>query len=194
MTEQLNAPSVPPPAPLTNQVGQPPKMVVANPQGVMKIGSSTISIKPGTLPTNTVIAAANDNKPVVVTTNDPPPLAPLSTQSNKTQTIVQTIAINPNNQNVSQKLTANKMLVDLLDKKGTDPPPVFGSTTIKRKSETEPEVPAKKADIETQRPEQIVSPSPKAADLYGKLLALFVTTHILTEYIYSKTGWFNFGR
>ena len=170
LTEQLNASSVLPPAPIANQGNQHQKMVVTNQQNVMKIGPSTI-IKPGPLPTNTVITGSNENKPVVVTTNDPPPLAPLSTQSNKAPTIVQTISINPNSQEkvlVSQKLTANKMLVDLLDKKGTEPPHVFGSTTIKRKAETESEVPAKKQDIETQRPEQIVSPSPKAADLYGK--------------------------
>ncbi|KAL7046948.1 hypothetical protein ACKWTF_002752 [Chironomus riparius] len=168
LTEQLNASSVAPSAPIVNQHQ---KMVVTNQQNVMKIGQSTI-IKPGPLPTNTVMTGSNDNKQVVVTTNDPPPLAPLSTQSNKAPTIVQTISINPNNQEkviVSQKLTANKMLVDLLDKKGTEPPHVFGSTTIKRKAETESEVPAKKQDIETQRPEQIVSPSPKAADLYAKL-------------------------
>jgi len=170
LTEQLNSASIQPSAPIPNQSNQPPKMVVANPQNVVKIGPSTI-LKPGPLPTNTVINASNENKPVVVTTNDPPPLAPLSTQSNKAPTIVQTISINPNNQEkvlVSQKLTANKMLVDLLDKKGTEPPHVFGSTTIKRKAESEPEVPAKKQDIEAQRPEQIVSPSPKAADLYGR--------------------------
>ncbi|XP_070494438.1 AT-rich interactive domain-containing protein 2 isoform X2 [Chironomus tepperi] len=164
LTEQLNSSAI------ANQTNQPPKMVVANQQqNVMKIGPSTI-IKPGPLPTNNVIA--NENKPVVVTTNDPPPLAPLSTQSNKAPTIVQTISINPNSQEkvlVSQKLTANKMLVDLLDKKGTEPPHVFGGTTIKRKAETESDVPTKKQDIETQRPEQIVSPSPKAADLYAKL-------------------------
>lgn len=165
MSEQLNSPSIPPPTP--NQGSQQSKMVVGNQQNVMKIGSSTI-IKPGPLPTN---ITANENKPVVVTINDPPPLAPLSTQSNKAPTIVQTISINPNNQEkvlVSQKMAANKMLVDLLDKKGTEPPHVFGSTTIKRKADTESDVPAKKQDIETQRPEQIVSPSPKAADLYGK--------------------------
>ncbi|KAG5679395.1 hypothetical protein PVAND_008963 [Polypedilum vanderplanki] len=170
LTEQLNAPSVPPP--VSSQ--QPPKMVVTSAPNIMKIGASTISIKQG-IPPNTVITTTNpnDNKPVVVTTNDPPPLAPLSTQ-NKTPAIVQTISINPNSQEkvlvspVSQKLTANKMLVDLLDKKAPEPP-VFTGTSIKRKAEIEPEVPAKKVEIETQRPEQIVSPSPKAADLYAKL-------------------------
>lgn len=170
LSEQLNAPSIPPPIPT-----QPPKMVVTSTPNIVKIGASTISIKQGGIPPNAVLTATNpnDHKPVVVTTNDPPPLAPLSTQ-NKAPALVQTISLNHNMQDkvlvspVSQKLTANKMLVDLLDKKAPEPP-VFGSTTIKRKADIESEIPAKKMEIETQRPDQIVSPSPKAADLYAKL-------------------------
>jgi AT-rich interactive domain-containing protein 2 len=129
----------------------------------MKIGSSTISIKPAT-PTPAEV------KSVVVTTNDPPPLAPLSIQSNKAG--MKTITLTPNSADgskvlvsPSQKITANKMLVDLLDKKAPEPP-VFGGTTIKRKIDMESEVPAKKSDTEEQ---PAVTPSPKAADLYAKL-------------------------
>lgn len=124
----------------------------------MKIGNSTLSIKPA------------ETKQVVVTTNDPPPLAPLSIQSNKAG-IKQTITLTPNIQDgkvlvsPSQKIVANKMLVDLLDKKAPEPP-VFGATTIKRKIDMDGEVPSKKADIESEQP---VTPSSKAADLYAKL-------------------------
>lgn len=128
----------------------------------MKIGSSTISIKPATVPV--------ENKTVVVTTNDPPPLAPLSIQSNKAG-IKQTISLTPTNPDgskilisPSQKITANKMLVDLLDKKA--PEPVYGATTIKRKIDMDSEVPAKKADTEIA---EQTAPSSKAADLYAKL-------------------------
>lgn len=133
----------------------PSKNVI--PPTVMKIGSSTISIKP---------AIVDNSKPVVVTTNDPPPLAPLSVQSHKTG--VKTI--NPADStkvlvSPSQKIAANKMLVDLLDKKAPEPP-VFGATTIKRKIDMESEVPSKKSDTEDQ---SSVAASPKAADLYAKL-------------------------
>lgn len=130
----------------------------------MKIGNSTISIKPATIPV--------ENKPVVVTTNDPPPLAPLSIQSNKTG-LKQTISLTPTTpdgtkvlMSPSQKITANKMLVDLLDKKAPEPP-VFGATTIKRKIDMDSEVPAKRADTEGAEPS--TAASSKAADLYAKL-------------------------
>lgn len=130
-------------------------MVVTSTASVVK----TISIKPSGI-TN-VIA---DSKPVVVTQNDPPPLAPLSTQSNKPAIIT----INPTSQDgkvlVSPKLSANKMLVDLLDKKASEPQFV----TIKRKADSESEVPAKKIELE-QSGDPPVTPSPKAADLYAKL-------------------------
>lgn len=112
----------------------------------LKIGSSTISIKP-----------AVESKPVVVTANDPPPLAPLSIQSNKKGNDGSKVLVSP-----SQKISANKMLVDLLDKKAPEPP-VFTTTSIKRKIDMESEVPAKKIDTEADQP------SSKAADLYAKL-------------------------
>lgn len=103
-----------------------------------------------------------------MTTNDPPPLAPLSIQSNKAG--IKQITLTPNEGgkvlvSPSQKIAANKMLVDLLDKKAPEPP--FGATSIKRKVEMESEVPAKKSDMEAGEPS--VTPSPKAADLYAKL-------------------------
>lgn len=128
----------------------------------MKIGNSTISIKPAT---------GDGVKSVVVTANEPPPLAPLSVQVNK-QT--KTITIMPNAADgkvlvsPSQKITANKMLVDLLDKKVLEPP-VFASTTIKRKIDMDSEVPAKKAD--TEGGDQASS---KAADLYAKLASSII--------------------
>lgn len=108
-------------------------------------------------------------KSVVVNTSDPPPLAPLSIQSNKAGikqiTLPQgegtKVLVSP-----SHKITSNKMLVDLLDKKAPEPP-VFGSTTIKRKIDMDSEVPSKKFDHESR--ESMVAPSPKAADLYAKL-------------------------
>jgi hypothetical protein len=121
---------------------QTTKLVVAagsTPGAGMKIGNSTISIKPAT---------GDGVKSVVVTANEPPPLAPLSVQVNK-QT--KTITITPNAADgkvlvsPSQKITANKMLVDLLDKKVLEPP-VFAS--IKRKIDMDSEVSAKKADTE----------------------------------------------
>lgn len=116
-----------------------------------------------------ITTTANENKHVVVTQSGPPPLAPLSTQSNKAPTI---ITINPNSQDgkvlVSPKLSANKMLVDLLDKKASEPQFV----TIKRKADSETEVPAKKADLDSSSNDHVVSPSSKAADLYGKIYIL----------------------
>ena len=143
LSEQLNT---------SAQSHSPSKIVIPAPSGstVMKIGSSTISIKPATPPTDV-------NKQIVVSTNDPPPLAPLSIQSNKSG-VKSDHLVSP-----SQKITANKMLVDLLDKKAPEPP-VFGGTTIKRKIEMDLEVPAKKSDTEDS-----VAPSTKAADLYAKL-------------------------
>ncbi|XP_021699477.1 AT-rich interactive domain-containing protein 2 isoform X1 [Aedes aegypti] len=112
----------------------------------IKVGNSTISIKPGTLPTNTVITATNPHE------MNPPPLAPLSQ--------------NPNA--IIKPLAGNKMLADLLDKKTNDPP-VFaiGETTVKRKSDVDAaEPPAKKLDLmETEE----VKVTPKAADLYAEL-------------------------
>lgn len=102
-------------------------------------------------------------------TSDPPPLAPLSIQSNKTGMKQITLAQGEGTKvliSPSQKITANKMLVDLLDKKAPEPP-VFNSTSIKRKIDMDVEVPAKKSDIDTR--DITVAPSPKAADLYAKL-------------------------
>jgi AT-rich interactive domain-containing protein 2 len=127
----------------------------------MKIGNSTLSIKPANI----------DAKPVVVTQNDPPPLAPLSIQSNKTPQIKQTITLTPQDGSKtvslvppSQKtLTSNKMLVDLLDKKAPEPP-LFNATPVKRKLEGELDSqPAKKVDMDTQESQ------PKTADLFAKL-------------------------
>lgn len=147
---------------MNTQPTTPSKMVLGNSPNMagMKIGNSTISIKPAQVQV--------ESKPVVVTANDPPPLAPLSIQSNKmgmkpTITLTASTAeggkvlVSP-----SQKITANKMLVDLLDKKA--PEPVYGGTTIKRKSDMDSEVPAKKADTELDG-----GASSKAADLYAKL-------------------------
>lgn len=156
----------------------PTRIVVSSPQPTpiqqqqqtitsMKIGSSTLSIKPANIET----------KSVVVTQNDPPPLAPLSIQSNKTpQQIKQTITLTPQQDGSktvsivasSQKITANKMLVDLLDKKAPEPPLLGMQTTVKRKSEGEADSApaAKKPEIEQQ--EQVI-PSPKTADLFAKL-------------------------
>ena len=140
--------------------GATTKLVVANSPNVtgLKIGNSTISIKPAPLSVS----------PSPVTANDPPPLAPLSIQSNKTG--IKQITLTPSEAtkvlvSPSQKITANKMLVDLLDKKAPEPP-VFGGTTIKRKIDMESEVPSKKADTESS---DAVTPSSKAADLYAKL-------------------------
>lgn len=133
-------------------------MVAGSPAvGSLKIGNSTISIKP-----------AVETK-AAVTTSDPPPLAPLSIQSNKSGIKQITLTQNSADGSMvlvspSQKIVANKMLVDLLDKKAPEPP-VFGSTTIKRKIDMDSEVPAKKHDSE----DQPVTPSSKAADLYAKL-------------------------
>ncbi|XP_058457200.1 AT-rich interactive domain-containing protein 2 isoform X2 [Malaya genurostris] len=113
----------------------------------IKVGNSTISIKPGTLPTNTVITATNPQD------KDPPPLAPLTYQADGALT---------------KPGSTNKMLVDLLDKQTNDPP-VFaiGETTVKRKSDIDSsEPPAKKLDlIDTEE----VKVTPKAADLYAEL-------------------------
>lgn len=129
----------------------------------MKIGNSTLSIKPANIET----------KQVVVTQNDPPPLAPLSIQSNKTPQIKQTITLTPQDGSKtvslvapSHKISANKMLVDLLDKKAPEPP-LFGTTTattVKRKIEGEGDAPnSKKVELETQESQ------PKTADLFAKL-------------------------
>lgn len=164
LTEQLNAPSIPP-----STVSAAPKMVVTSTPSVVK----TLSIKTPGLPANVNMI---ESKPVVVTQNDPPPLAPLSTQSNKPAIIT----INPNNQDgkvlVSPKLSANKMLVDLLDKKAPEPQFV----TIKRKADSESDVPAKKIDLE-QSGDPPVTPSSKAADLYAKLAGSILEDEDLDE-------------
>ncbi|XP_053684962.1 AT-rich interactive domain-containing protein 2 isoform X5 [Sabethes cyaneus] len=118
----------------------------------IKVGNSTISIKPGTLPTNTVITATNSQEMESAHGQaNPPPLAPLS---QLTGTIIKPI-------------TNNKMLTDLLDKQTNDPPMFsIGETTVKRKSEidsTEP--PPKKLDLMDEE----VKVTPKAADLYAEL-------------------------
>ncbi|XP_038119077.1 AT-rich interactive domain-containing protein 2 isoform X3 [Culex quinquefasciatus] len=115
----------------------------------IKVGNSTISIKPGTLPTNTVITATQQPQEL-----QPPPLAPLS---------------QPGGGAVIKPLTTNKLLADLLDKKTNDPP-VFaiGETTVKRKSDVDGlEPPNKKIDLMTGVEE--VKVTPKAADLYAEL-------------------------
>ncbi|EDS35242.1 Brahma associated protein 170kD [Culex quinquefasciatus] len=115
----------------------------------IKVGNSTISIKPGTLPTNTVITATQQPQEL-----QPPPLAPLS---------------QPGGGAVIKPLTTNKLLADLLDKKTNDPP-VFaiGETTVKRKSDVDGlEPPNKKIDLMTGVEE--VKVTSKAADLYAEL-------------------------
>ncbi|XP_055621879.1 AT-rich interactive domain-containing protein 2 isoform X2 [Toxorhynchites rutilus septentrionalis] len=119
----------------------------------IKVGNSTISIKPGTLPTNTVITATNPHENESVQMN-PPPLAPLSSQ------MAGGAIIKP--------ITTNKMLTDLLDKKTHDPQ-VFaiGETTVKRKSDIDAaEPPTKKLDLMGT---EEVKVTPKAADLYAEL-------------------------
>lgn len=115
----------------------------------IKVGNSTISIKPGTLPTNTVITATQPPQQDL----QPPPLAPLS---------------QPGGGAVIKPLTTNKLLTDLLDKK-TNEPPVFaiGETTVKRKSDVDTlEPPCKKMDLAGV---EEVKVTPKAADLYAEL-------------------------
>ncbi|XP_055531162.1 AT-rich interactive domain-containing protein 2 isoform X2 [Wyeomyia smithii] len=119
----------------------------------IKVGNSTISIKPGTLPTNTVITATNSQEMESAHVQaNPPPLAPLS---QLTGTIIKPI-------------TNNKMLTDLLDKQTNDPPMFsIGETTVKRKSEVEcTDPPAKKLDLIDV---EDVKVTPKAADLYAEL-------------------------
>ncbi|EAA04740.4 AGAP006990-PB [Anopheles gambiae str. PEST] len=73
-----------------------PSVVVTsnNPNNLtnIKVGNSTISIKPGTLPTNTVITATNPHE---TSFNAPPPLAPLSQTGIQQGTIIKTIAAAP---------------------------------------------------------------------------------------------------
>ena len=127
----------------------------------IKIGSSTLSIKPVTLPSNTTITSTNPNEVMKGATIEPPPLAPLSIQNiGKGMKDTGTkIIMSP----ASQKITANKMLVDLLDKKAPEPP-VFGEKNVlKRKIDADSEIPSKRSDNESK------APSAKAADLYAEL-------------------------
>jgi AT-rich interactive domain-containing protein 2 len=168
LQQKLQAEQIQPAVSASTIVQQKPLVVTANSQSLtnIKIGSSTISIKPGTLPNNTVITANPiPNEAIMKTTTvEPPPLAPLSNQTPKIDGNKVIVA-------ASQKISANKMLVDLLDKKALEPP-VFPAlaektVTLKRKIDgTVEEVPAKKADTDN-----IVdaNPNAKAADLYAKL-------------------------
>lgn len=163
LSEQLNAPSIPPPPPSGNPATKN-LIVTGNAPSLtnLKIGQSTISIKPGTLPSNTVITTSNPNeKQVVVSSNDPPPLAPLSIQSNKTGATK--VIMTPS----SQKITANKMLVDLLDKKALEPPAF--ATGVKRKIDMDiSDVPSKRSESESSS--DAATPSSKAAGEFAKLV------------------------
>ncbi|XP_055606927.1 AT-rich interactive domain-containing protein 2 isoform X2 [Uranotaenia lowii] len=124
-------------------------VVTSNNPSSIKVGNSTISIKPGTLPSNTVITAASPQESSVDGQLNPPPLAPLS-------------------QAGGSMVKTNKMLADLIEKKSGDNS-VFaiGETTVKRKSEVDlSEPPSKKIEImETDD----IKVTPKAADLYAEL-------------------------
>uniref|UniRef100_A0A182QJX1 ARID domain-containing protein n=1 Tax=Anopheles farauti TaxID=69004 RepID=A0A182QJX1_9DIPT len=128
-----------------------PSVVVTsnNPNNLtnIKVGNSTISIKPGTLPTNTVITATNPHETPF---NAPPPLAPLS------QT--------PAGQNLGaasgKPLLPNKVLSELLEKKPGEMI-IAGETTIKRKFEV--------TDTSMEPPTKRIEGGTKTADLYAEL-------------------------
>lgn len=120
--------------------------------------------------------------------NNPPPLAPLSSSS--TSAIIKQIPGDMSDdipkKEMSQKITANKMLADLLEKKSLEPPPAFTITTnenmLKRKIENDESVvglpPVKRNDMDNKdecaleflmKENEIIMPSTKAADLYAEL-------------------------
>uniref|UniRef100_A0A182WHX2 ARID domain-containing protein n=1 Tax=Anopheles minimus TaxID=112268 RepID=A0A182WHX2_9DIPT len=142
-----------------------PSVVVTsnNPNNLtnIKVGNSTISIKPGTLPTNTVITATNPHE---TSFNAPPPLAPLSQPGIQQGTIIKTIAAghDPNQLHTatSGKLLPNKVLSELLEKKPGEMI-IAGETTIKRKFEL--------TDTSMEPPMKRLEGVTKTADLYAEL-------------------------
>uniref|UniRef100_A0A182R9U1 ARID domain-containing protein n=1 Tax=Anopheles funestus TaxID=62324 RepID=A0A182R9U1_ANOFN len=142
-----------------------PSVVVTsnNPNNLtnIKVGNSTISIKPGTLPTNTVITATNPHE---TSFNAPPPLAPLSQPGIQQGTIIKTIAAphDPNQHHTATtgKLLPNKVLSELLEKKPGEMI-IAGETTIKRKFEL--------ADTSMEPPMKRMEGATKTADLYAEL-------------------------
>ncbi|XP_050073198.1 AT-rich interactive domain-containing protein 2 [Anopheles maculipalpis] len=144
-----------------------PSVVVTsnNPNNLtnIKVGNSTISIKPGTLPTNTVITATNPHE---TSFNAPPPLAPLSQSGIQQGTIIKTIAatheqIQHHAASTTGKLLPNKVLSELLEKKPGEMI-IAGETTIKRKfdlTDTSMEPPTKRLE----------GGATKTADLYAEL-------------------------
>lgn len=157
LSEQMNSPPSTP-QPVGISVTKP---LMVGGTNQIKIGSSTLSIKPGTLPSNTIITSTNSNEVMKGGTIEPPPLAPLSIQ-NTTKGMKDSgtkIIMSP----ASQKITANKMLVDLLDKKAPEPPAFGEKNVLKRKTDVDSEIPSKRSDNESK------APSAKAADLYAEL-------------------------
>ncbi|XP_052892273.1 AT-rich interactive domain-containing protein 2 [Anopheles moucheti] len=142
-----------------------PSVVVTsnNPNNLtnIKVGNSTISIKPGTLPTNTVITATNPHE---TSFNAPPPLAPLSQPGLQQGTIIKTIAAphDPNQHHTGTpgKLLPNKVLSELLEKKPGEMI-IAGETTIKRKFEL--------TDASMEPPMKRLEGGTKTADLYAEL-------------------------
>uniref|UniRef100_A0A182NLS6 ARID domain-containing protein n=1 Tax=Anopheles dirus TaxID=7168 RepID=A0A182NLS6_9DIPT len=128
-----------------------PSVVVTsnNPNNLtnIKVGNSTISIKPGTLPTNTVITATNPHE---TSFNAPPPLAPLS--QTPTGQHLATASAKP--------LLPNKVLSELLEKKPGEMI-IAGDTTIKRKFEV--------TDTSMEPPMKRMEGGTKTADLYAEL-------------------------
>lgn len=157
--------------------------------------------QPGTLPNNTVITATNPHEQKTIdvrqltTSNNPPPLAPLSQTVIKPlnqemdNTIIpahiikkgdKLIKIDPtdiNSNNGSQKMSANKMLADLLEKKSD--PPSF-EVGVKRKVDgmtdgNEMQPPMKRQENGELVPGDMIKtngeekPCKKAADLYAEL-------------------------
>uniref|UniRef100_A0A182MU48 ARID domain-containing protein n=1 Tax=Anopheles culicifacies TaxID=139723 RepID=A0A182MU48_9DIPT len=143
-----------------------PSVVVTsnNPNNLtnIKVGNSTISIKPGTLPTNTVITATNPHE---TSFNAPPPLAPLSQPGIQQGTIIKTIAAGPHDPNqlhtaTPGKLLPNKVLSELLEKKPGEMI-IAGETTIKRKFEltdTSMEPPMKRLEGGTLQLQKATTP------------------------------------
>lgn len=184
---------------------------------INKSNENLTVLQPGTLPNNTVITATHQqNEKIVEVTRplptNPPPLAPLSSSIIKpavVQTKIEEIdsgivpshiikkgdkmikidATDINSNNGSQKVNANKMLADLLEKK-SDPPNMFDTPTGKRKIDNvidanESQPPAKRLengelsppDLKTNGEEK----TKKAADLYAELAGSILEDEDLDE-------------
>lgn len=178
--------------------------------------------QPGTLPNNTVITATHQQNEKLVEVprplpNNPPPLAPLSSsiiKSTLVSTKIEEIdsgiipphiikkgdklikidATDINSNNGSQKVNANKMLADLLEKKSD--PPIFETPTGKRKIDNvidahESQPPLKRQengelsppDLKTNGEEK----TKKAADLYAELAGSILEDEDLEEIAMTPT-------